>query len=296
MLFRSRKHDCIRALTGEIEHRIEALMLHLPKLEQARVIEAVKRLYLDRLLVGNRVIHEPVPPRVGELLLTQAIARAVEFTCEHHPERATEFITRLDQYERRLKRLNVSDAELESLKLQTDRDRVLFSRPSPALFPTTGSLIGRSLVWAVPGVLLFPVAVYGWVHRLLPIMIVDWAIQRFANTSTNKTRVTTTALLAGILSFGPWYGLLIALCHAIFGWPVSLIYGLSLPVAGRVAHYYVRGAPRFAAALRSTLVMIRAPGDARRLLRMREALIAQIQAARWGVPAHAFTSDPVEFQ
>jgi len=327
-----RKHDCIRALTGEIEHRIETLMLHLPKLERARVIEAVKRLYLDRLLVGNRVIHEPVPPRVGELLLTQAIARAVEFTCEHHPERATEFITRLDQYERRLKRLNLSDAELESLKLQTDRDPVLFSRSSIscfedskergagkketetrgrslrprigiglrrtslALFPATGWLIGRSLVWAVPGVLLFPVAVYGWVHRLLPIMIVDWAIQRFAETSTNKTRVTTTALLAGILNFGPWYGLLIALCHAIFGWPVSLLYGLSLPVAGLVAHYYARGAHRFAAALRSTLVMIRAPVAARRLLRMREALIAQIEAARWEVPAQVLTSDPVKSQ
>lgn len=269
-------------------------MLHLPKLERARVIEAVKRLCLDRLLVGNRVIHEPVPPRVGELLLTQAIARAVEFTCEHHPERAADFVTRLDQYERRLKRLNLSDAELESLKLQTDRDPVLFRGPSPALFPTTGSMIGRSLVWAVPGVLLFPVAVYGWVHRLLPIMIVDWAIQRFAETSTNKTRVTTTALLAGILSFGPWYGLLIALCHAIFGWPVSLVYGLSLPVAGLVAHYYVRGVHRFAAAVRSTLVMIRAPVAAHRLLRMREALIAQIEAARWEVPAEALTSTPVD--
>lgn len=289
-----RKHDCIRALTGEIEHRIEALMLHLPKLEQARVIEAVKRLYLDRLFVGNRVIHEPVPPRVGELLLTQAIARAVEFTCEHHPERATEFITRLDQYERRLKRLNLSDAELESLELKTDRDPALLSRPSPALFPATGSLIGRSLVWAVLGVLLFPVALYGWVHRLLPIMIVDWAIQRFAETSTNRTRVTTTALLAGMLSFGPWYGFLIALCHAVFGWSVSLIYGLSLPVAGLVAHYYIRGVHRFAAALRSSLIMMRAPVAAHRLLRMREQLIAQIEAARWEVPAQALNSTPVE--
>ena len=167
-------------------------------------------------------------------------------------------------------------------------------RASLALLPNKRRLVGHSLIWACLGVLLFPVAVYGWVHRLLPVIIVDWAIQRFAETSTNKTRVTTTALLAGILSFGPWYGFLIVLCHAIFGWPASLVYGMSLPVAGLVAHYYVRGARRFAAAVRSTLVMIRAPIAAHRLLRLREELIAQIEAARWEVPAQALTSHPVE--
>jgi len=44
---------------------------------RARVVEAVKRLYLDRLVLSNRVIHEPVSPRAEELLLTQAIASAM---------------------------------------------------------------------------------------------------------------------------------------------------------------------------------------------------------------------------
>ena len=267
-----KKHDCIRALTAEIERRIEALILHLPKMERARVIEAVKRLYLDRLLVGNRVIHEPVPPKAGELLLTQAIARAVEFTYEHHPERAANFVRRLDRYERWLKKLNLSDDEL-------------------AQFPDKRRLVWQSFAWTVLGVLLFPVAAYGWLHRLLPISMVNWAIRRFAQTSVNKTHVSTTALLAGTVSFGLCYGACIALCHALFGWPVSLWYGLSLPLASLVAHYYLRGAHRFAASLRSALVLIRTPVAARRLLRLRRELIAEIETARWEVPANALVTD-----
>jgi 1-acyl-sn-glycerol-3-phosphate acyltransferase len=267
-----KKHDCIRALTAEIERRIEALILHLPKMERARVIEAVKRLYLDRLLVGNRVIHDPVPPKAGELLLTQAIARAVEFTYEHHPERAANFVRRLDRYERWLKKLNLSDDEL-------------------AQFPDKRRLVWQSFAWTVLGVLLFPVAAYGWLHRLLPISMVNWAIRRFAQTSVNKTHVSTTALLAGTVSFGLCYGACIALCHALFGWPVSLWYGLSLPLASLVAHYYLRGAHRFAASLRSALVLIRTPVAARRLLRLRRELIAEIETARWEVPANALVTD-----
>lgn len=269
----AKKHDCLRALTGEIERRIAALMVHLPKLERARVIAAVKRLYLDRLIVGNRVIHEPVPPQAGELLLTQAIARAVDFTYEHHPERAARFVTQLDRYERRLERLRLSDDEL-------------------ALFPEKRRLVGHSLRWALLGILLFPVAAYGWLHRFVPIRLVDWAVRRFAETSTNKTRVSTTALLAGTLSFGACYGALVFGCHLVFGAPVSLWYGLSLPLAGLVAHHYVRGAHRFAAALRSALVLIRAPVAARRLVRQREDLIAQIEAARWEVPVQALVAGP----
>ena len=265
-----KKHDCIRTLTAELERRIAALILHLPKLERARVIEAVRRLYLDRLLVGNRVIHEPVPPKAGELLLTQAIAKAVEFTYEHHPERAADFVKRLDQYERGLKKLKLSDDEL-------------------SLFPDSRRLVWHSISWTLLGALLFPVAAYGWLHRLLPISIVHWAIRRFAETSVNKTHVSTTALLAGMVSFGLCYGAFIALCQAIFGWPVSLWYGLSLPLASLVAHYYVRGAHRFAASLRSALVLLRTPVAARRLLRLRRELIAEIEAARWQVPTTALT-------
>ena len=67
------RKDCISRLTAEIERRIQALILHLPQLEHQRVIAGVKRLYFDRLLLGNSVVHEPVSTRAEELVLSQRI-------------------------------------------------------------------------------------------------------------------------------------------------------------------------------------------------------------------------------
>lgn len=107
----SRK-DCIRKLTHEIETRIQNLILHLPRLENQRVVEAVKSLYLERLRIGNRIIREPVSRQAGDLLLTQAIAKAVEIAFSEYPERAKTFVAKLDSYERRLKKLKISDDAL----------------------------------------------------------------------------------------------------------------------------------------------------------------------------------------
>ena len=107
--YRLNRHAAIHALNEEIERRIRALILHLPHLERARVVAAVKRLYLERLWAGNSVIHEPVTPHTGELLLTQAIATAVDATFEGHPDRAAEFVHKLDRYERLLRQLHLSD-------------------------------------------------------------------------------------------------------------------------------------------------------------------------------------------
>lgn len=269
----ARRHDCLQALTAEIEQRIAALILHLPHLERARLIEAVQRLYLGRLLIANRVVHEPVPPRAGELALTQAIARAVDFTAEHHPERAARFTRTLDHYERWLRRLHLSDDEL-------------------ARFPDRRKLLWRGLAKAALLVGLVPVAVYGWLHRLLPITFIHLALRRYAELAVNKTHVSTTAMLAGALGFGGFYGVCIATVHAIFGWPVSLWYGLSLPAAGLATHYYLRNLHDLRADARAAQVLLRAPFAARRLLALRQELIGEIEAARREVPADALTPEP----
>ncbi len=259
------KRECIQRLTTDIEHSIEALILHLPKLERARLVEAVKRLYLDRLLVGNRIIREPVPAQVCELMLTQAVAHAVDFICDRYPERAANFTRKLDMYEQRLRRLHLSDEDL-------------------AHFPNKTRLLWRSLGWAWLGVVLFPVAAFGWLHCWLPIRAVNLATRRFAKSPANKTHIATASILAGLVSYGTFYGACIAICHAIFGWPTSLLYGLSLPVASVGAHHYFSRARQFIAGLRCARVLFRAPFAARRLRALRNELIAQIESARWEVP------------
>jgi len=268
-----KRHEAIHRLTTEIEQRIESLILHLRRLERARLVQAVKRLYLERLQVANRVIREPVSPRAGELMLTQAIARAVDYTYELAPDRAAAFAQKLDHFERGLSRLNLSDEEL-------------------AHFPDKAGLGWHSLAWSFLGLVLLPVAVYGWFHRLVPVLLISWAIKRFAQLNMNRTHVSTTVILAGAAGFGSCYGAYVAIFHAFFGLPATLWYALSLPVAGLVAHYYLRGLRRFAASVRGAWLLLRAPTGARRLLALRNDLIAEIDAARWQVPVGALTDDP----
>jgi len=58
-----------------------------------------------------------------------------------------------------------------------------------------------------------------------------------------------------------------------------LWFGLSLPVSGLIAHYYWRSVQRLASAARTSLILLRAPAAARRLIAMRQNLIAEIEAA-----------------
>src|SRR3954469_507377 len=105
----ARKRDCIHELNLRIEQSIQTLILHIPQLEHVRVVEAVKRLYLDRLMVANDVAAEPLLQRAGELRLAQNIATAVEHVFRTQPERAAIFVRDLDQYEKWLRRFRLSD-------------------------------------------------------------------------------------------------------------------------------------------------------------------------------------------
>jgi glycerol-3-phosphate O-acyltransferase / dihydroxyacetone phosphate acyltransferase len=252
-----RRKECITKLTAEIERRIQSLILHIPELEHTRVVEAVKRLYLERLRLGHREVAGSA--RIEELELGQRIAAAVEHVYRQQPERAAGFAARLDLYERRLRRLRISDEAL-------------------ALFPKRERLVSQSLFWAALAILGAPVALYGWVHRLLPYLVVKWAVRKFTEPGRRKAQTSTTVIEAGIPAFGFFYGIYVWLVHHFFGWPVSLWYALSLPVAGILSHYYLRELRRLAMGLRNTSVLLRAPLATRKLLALRAGLIAEIEA------------------
>lgn len=258
--YETQRKDCIRQLSHEIETRIQALILHIADLEQARVVAAVTRLYRDRLRVGDQVVEPDVPPRVGELALAQRISAAVRQIHQSAPEVATGFASRLHRYETWLARLRISDEEL-------------------ARFPNHGARLRKNALLGVAGFVLLPVAVYGWVFRLPPVLLVTWAVYRFANPSIRKAQVSTATIVAGIIAFTGFYALYIAICQWAFGWPASLWFGLSLPVTGLIAHYYWRSVRRLVSSARTSLILLRAPSTARRLAAMRQGLIAEIEAA-----------------
>lgn len=259
--YASHRKECIRKLTEEIEARLRSLIVDTPELEVERLVQGIKRLYLDRLRVGNRTVPEPTPPEARDLLLSRAIADAVRHAQRHQPERAAAFATTLTQYERW-------------------RDRLRLSESALAAGRNHGRLWLRTVLAALVALVGAPVALYGWVHRLLPWLLVRWAAARFVHPAKRKAQRSTAAIAAGALAFGIFYALCIAVCFAIFGWPVTLYYALSLPVASLLAHYYVVYLAELWQGVRDLLVLARAPFAARHLVAYRQALIEEIERFR----------------
>jgi len=259
--YAERRKECIHRLTEEIERRIQSLILHLPKLEHARVIGAVKRLYLENLQGEAVPLTEKGSPRAEELLLSQRIVEAVEHVYQSNPERAAAFVAKLDRYEQWLNRLQISDETL-------------------ALSPKKEKLVGQSILSALVGILGAPIALYGWIHRAIPYALVKWAVGRFTDPGHRKAQTATAAIESGIVAFGLCFGVFILIFHSLFGWPASFWYALSLPPASLLAHYYLREARKWGAGVRNTIVLLRAPMGSRRLLRLRAELIAEIDTAR----------------
>src|SRR5262249_30844269 len=146
------------------------------------------------------------------------ITEVVEQVYEREPERAAKFAEKLANYERWLARLHVPEEEMARL---------------PGRRRTVLASIGWSLL-AIAGT---PIALYGWIHRLIPYLVVSWAIRKFPEPTKRKAQVSTTVIAAGLVAFGFCFCAYIALVHYFFGWPISLWYGLSLPVASLFAHY-----------------------------------------------------------
>jgi 1-acyl-sn-glycerol-3-phosphate acyltransferase len=259
--YSERRKECIQRLTSEIEHRLQTLILHLPQLEHARLVEGVKRLYLDQLVVANSVVHGPVSPRAEELLLSQAIVQIVEQVYKTEPDRAAAFAAKLDIYERRLAQLRISDDWL-------------------VRFPDKSKFVRQTMGWAFFAIIGLPVALYGWLHRLLPFAVVAWAKRRFPNAETRKAQTSTTAITAGIIAFGAFYSMYVTVFHHFFGWPWSFWYAVSLPPASLLAHYYLRQVRYLAGTVRNALILLQAPLVAKRLITMRNDLVAEIEAVR----------------
>ena len=265
-----RRKECIVRLTDEIERRIQSLIVHIPKLEETRVVAGVKRLYFDQLLLGNRITIEPAAKQAKDLMLSQQIAETVDRVYRMQPERAAAFAAKLDFYERWLARLRISHDALE-------------------LFPQTGKLAGQAAEWAFIAIVGSPIALYGWLHRLIPYALIKWATGKFTLEGKRKAQASTTAIAAGAVGFGVCYAIYVAVFQWLFGWPASVWYALSLPVTGILAHYYLREMRRLWTAVHTTIILMRAPFAAKRMLAMRAELIAEIEAVRKGESREAIS-------
>jgi glycerol-3-phosphate O-acyltransferase / dihydroxyacetone phosphate acyltransferase len=257
--YAERRKECIVALNDAIEQSIQSLILHIPQLEQVRVVEAVKRLHLEHLGVGGRIILRRQLPRAEELALTQRIARAVERVYKTEPERAANFVHKLDLYEKWRAQFKLSD-------------------DCPLEEPQKRRLARLGFWWAAMAIIGAPVAIYGWAHRLAPFCVVAWSVKKFAHVEKHKAQTSTAAIIAGLVSFGFFYALYAWIFHLFFGWHTTVWYALTLPLTGIISHYYVRQLRRLSAGVHDTFMLLHAPAGARHLIALHDELTAEIES------------------
>lgn len=259
--YAARRKECITGLTARLERRMQALLVHVPRMELEHMVAAVRRLYLPRLRLGNIVITSPVPALTEEVLLTQTIADACAFAHRELPERTSAFLARLHRYERVLRQLHLDDADVEALALHRH------------------ATVRRLGVGAV-ALLLLPVAAVGWLHWRPPTWLLDALAGRVVEASKRKAQLAHVRMLLGLFVYGAFYAVYLALVLAWLGWPRAGWYGLLLPVTGLIGHYYRREIGRLFAAIRTAVVLLRAPLARRQVLRMRAAMLREIEGIR----------------
>ena len=259
--YAERRKECITGLTAKLARRMQALLVHVPQMELEHMVDAVKRLYLPKLRLGNLVVTAPMPALTEEVLLTQTIVDACEFAQREMPERARAFLAHLHRYERVLRQLHLAADDVETLASH---------RHAAA----------RSIGLGLIALLLFPVALVGWLHWRPPTRLLDALAGRVVEAPKRKAQLAHIRMLFGFILYGAFFAGYLSLAWVWLGWPRAGWYGLLLPVTGLVGHYYRQEIGRLFGAVRTAVVLLRAPLARRRVLRMRAALLRDIEAVR----------------
>lgn len=248
----------IQRLSDEIVCRIRTMILQLPELTQARLVKAIAGLYLDRVRSEERRSWT----QAEELARVQRIAALVEHYRRNEPDRVAAFAARLGRHQKHLNRLRLPD-------------------PTVRWMGDTGLSGGGSGVGGLAlAILGLPLAIYGWLHRLPPALLVDWAVHRFTAKGARKAQTPHVTLLAGLVGFGVAYLVYGGMGYWLLGWPAWLLYVSSLPLAGLFAHRYGRQASRIQLWFKGLMLKYRSPWSLWRVQRERELLIHEIESAR----------------
>jgi hypothetical protein len=171
------------------------------------------------------------------------------------------FLLELDRYDGRLRLLGLSDYEVAA--------------PGPGWMTRVPGWLAT--VMMVAGA---PVALYGWLHRLAPVWVVEWAVEKFASGENRRAQVSLAVMIAGLVAFGALYAMAAVLMWWFAGALWAAVYAASLPITGLFAFYYVRNLSRLVGRVRAARVLGRLRFTRRRLTRQRARLIDEIEAFR----------------
>ncbi len=249
--------EAVEQLTEAIQVAMRAQIPHVERPDLTSLVRDVEALYkgdLIRVLMTSRGLTSR---EIDPLRLSQKIVAAIHYYDTHDPERLLSIRRRLDRYEIALRMLRLRDG---------------------ALHQERGTWTLRRHLWsALLGLLGFPLFLYGELMNLLPYSFPRFLSRRLARKETDYA---TAKLLVIVVALPLFYGLQTWLVWRVFGRTVGLLYGASLPLSGLFALRYwaeIRGMIR---SLRVSYLNLTRRQMVTSLLKEREQLIAELDAAR----------------
>jgi hypothetical protein len=247
----------VDALTTHLQEAMEAQVVNVARIDDARLLRAVEELYRDVLARAVMEARGLAPRDVDPVRLSQSIVAAIAWFKAREPARVESLWQRIQAYRALLARHRVRD--------ETVRAR---QAPVPAR---------KRLVYSWDAVAGFPFFLYGAAVNALPYLLPRMLAHR---TARKETDYATTRLLASIVAYPLFYGLETWLVLRLAGPTVAALFALSLPLSGLIAYRYLTGAGRFRRRLRFNVLMLTQAAAARRLVVERAEILGELERAK----------------
>ncbi len=241
----------VRALTDEIQKRLEALTINIREDELDRFVREIEFLYRDELKSTDSS-----KSTVEEFVITQRIAECVQYYQDHRPELVAEMRERITEYRRKLDRLRLRDAVLRDGKATITRDML--------------RVLGI-------GLLGLPLALYGAINNLIPYLISEGFARMFLH---ERTKILTALLIGGGLAFIIFFAAQITFVAQFVSWLWAAIYAISLPLSGFFALAYVQLLRKYRQRISFSFLLFTNKHLVIKMRRQRKALIAAMNQVR----------------
>jgi hypothetical protein len=253
--FRAEPARAVDALTDAIQWAMEAEVVNVERVDDARLVAAVEDLYRDDLARELRESRGLAPKDVDLVRLSRGIVDAVRWFKTHDPERVERLWQRIQSY-----RALLAEHQVRDEAVRTWRQR---------LAPRQRLKRGWDAVLGFP---IFLYAVNG-----LPYYLPRWLAHRLAHKETDYM---TIRLLASIAAIPVFWGLETWLVSRVANGRWTIAFALSLPISGVIAYRYLVGARHFRSGLRmARLGIVHGPARAR-LVAERAAIVDEIERAK----------------
>jgi len=255
--YRADPVKAVEALTDAIQWSMEAEVVHVARIDEGRLVNAVQELYRGELVRELQAERGLAERQIDLVRLSRAIVDSINYFKSHEPDRVERIWQRIQSYRALLAQYHVKD---EAVRARQER-----SRPRRRLRLTWEAIVG------------FPFFVYGAVVNFLPYWIPRWVARRM---SRKETDYATWRFLTAMLALPICWGLEIGVVARLAGAAAALVFAVSLPTSGAIAYRYWVGAGRLRSRMRfGALALVRAQA-ARRLTTERQAIIAELEQAK----------------